>query len=41
MATGEGVVDRARATITRRLCAVTGFYRYAVEELSRPAPNSG
>ena len=24
--------DRARATITRRLCAVAGFYRYAVEE---------
>src|SRR5437762_13160906 len=23
---------RARATITRRLCAVAGFYRYAVEE---------
>ena len=23
---------RARATITRRLCTVTGFYRYAVEE---------
>jgi integrase/recombinase XerD len=24
--------DRARATITRRLCTVAGFYRYAVEE---------
>ena len=23
---------RARATITRRLCSVAGFYRYAVEE---------
>jgi len=23
---------RARATITRRLCTVAGFYRYAVEE---------
>jgi integrase/recombinase XerD len=23
---------RARATITRRLCAIAGFYRYAVEE---------
>jgi integrase len=23
---------RARATITRRLCTVTGFYKYAVEE---------
>jgi Phage integrase, N-terminal SAM-like domain len=23
---------RARATITRRLCTITGFYRYAVEE---------
>src|SRR3954447_19552266 len=23
---------RARATITRRLCTVCGFYRYAVEE---------
>jgi len=23
---------RARATVTRRLCAVAGFYRYAVEE---------
>ena len=24
--------DRARATVARRLCTVTGFYRYAVEE---------
>jgi integrase/recombinase XerD len=24
--------DRARATVTRRLCTVAGFYRYAVEE---------
>jgi integrase/recombinase XerD len=24
--------DRARATITRRLCTIAGFYRYAVEE---------
>jgi site-specific recombinase XerD len=23
---------RARATITRRLCTIAGFYRYAVEE---------
>ena len=23
---------RARATVTRRLCTVAGFYRYAVEE---------
>jgi integrase/recombinase XerD len=23
---------RARATVTRRLCAIAGFYRYAVEE---------
>jgi integrase/recombinase XerD len=23
---------RARATVTRRLCTITGFYRYAVEE---------
>jgi site-specific recombinase XerD len=39
---------RARATITRRLCTVAGFYRYAVEEelldhspaahVRRPAP---
>jgi integrase/recombinase XerD len=27
-----GVRGRARATITRRLCAIAGFYRYAVEE---------
>ena len=24
--------DRARSTITRRLCTIAGFYRYAVEE---------
>src|SRR6266404_9318430 len=24
--------DRARATVTRRLCTIAGFYRYAVEE---------
>jgi len=24
--------DRARATITRRLCTIAGFYKYAVEE---------
>ena len=23
---------RARATVTRRLCSIAGFYRYAVEE---------
>ena len=23
---------RARATVTRRLCTIAGFYRYAVEE---------
>src|ERR1700745_3066382 len=23
---------RARATVTRRLCAIAGFYKYAVEE---------
>ena len=27
-----GARGRARATITRRLCTVGGFYRYAVEE---------
>jgi integrase/recombinase XerD len=27
-----GARGRARATITRRLCTVAGFYRYAVEE---------
>jgi len=26
------VRGRARATITRRLCTIAGFYRYAVEE---------
>src|SRR5690242_1898571 len=35
---------RARATVTRRLCTIAGFYRYAVEEEllenSRP-PTSG
>ena len=25
---------RARATVTRRLCTIAGFYRYAVEENS-------
>jgi integrase/recombinase XerD len=31
---------RARATVTRRLCAIAGFYRYAVEEdlLDRSPP---
>jgi integrase/recombinase XerD len=29
---------RARATITRRLCTVAGFYRYAVEELLDRSP---
>jgi hypothetical protein len=31
---------RARATVTRRLCTIAGFYRYAVEEelLSIPRP---
>jgi len=24
--------SRARATVTRRLCTITGFYKYAVEE---------
>jgi integrase/recombinase XerD len=24
--------DRARATVTRRLCTIAGFYKYAVEE---------
>jgi Phage integrase, N-terminal SAM-like domain len=31
---------RARATITRRLCTVAGFYKYAVEEELRHRPNS-
>ena len=26
------VRERARATVTRRLCTIAGFYRYAVEE---------
>jgi hypothetical protein len=31
---------RARATVTRRLCTIAGFYRYAVEEelLNTPRP---
>ena len=29
---GPGGPRRARATITRRLCTIAGFYRYAVEE---------
>jgi integrase/recombinase XerD len=29
---------RARATVTRRLCTVAGFYRYAVEELLAHSP---
>jgi len=28
---------RARATVTRRLCTIAGFYRYAVEEESAGA----
>jgi integrase/recombinase XerD len=33
---------RARATVTRRLCTITGFYRYAVEEelLEHPRPRN-
>jgi hypothetical protein len=27
-----GVLGRARATVTRRLCTIAGFYKYAVEE---------
>ena len=27
-----GSEGRARATITRRLCTIAGFYKYAVEE---------
>ena len=27
---------RARATVTRRLCTIAGFYKYAVEEELRP-----
>jgi integrase len=32
---------RARATVTRRLCAIAGFYKYAVEEelLEHPRPH--
>jgi hypothetical protein len=29
---------RARATVTRRLCTIAGFYRYAVEEESWAIP---
>ena len=29
---GPGGPGRARATITRRLCTIAGFYKYAVEE---------
>ncbi len=29
---------RARATVTRRLCTIAGFYRYAVEGSSIPRP---
>jgi hypothetical protein len=38
---------RARATLTRRLCTIAGFYKYAVEEelldhsTTRPRPTSG
>ena len=40
---------RARATVTRRLCTIAGFYRYAVEEelpgaltrRARPPPAGG
>jgi hypothetical protein len=33
---------RARATVTRRLCTIAGFYTYAVEEelLSTPRPRT-
>ena len=33
---------RARATVTRRLCTIAGFYKYAVEEelLSIPPPRT-
>ncbi len=29
---------RARASVTRRLCLVAGFYKYAVEELLDHSP---
>ena len=29
---GSWKPGRARATVTRRLCTIAGFYRYAVEE---------
>jgi integrase len=29
---GTGSKGRARATVTRRLCTIAGFYRYTVEE---------
>ena len=29
---------RARATVTRRLCTIAGFYRYAVEEAAGSLP---
>ena len=29
---------RARATVTRRLCTIAGFYKHAVEEAPRPFP---
>jgi len=29
---GTGSKGRARATVSRRLCTIAGFYRYAVEE---------
>ena len=35
---------RARATVTRRLCTIAGFYKYAVEEepwITRPPRMSG
>jgi site-specific recombinase XerD len=36
---------RARATVTRRLCTIAGFYKYAVEEElldhSRPRMSGG
>jgi len=33
---------RARATVTRRLCTIAGFYKYAVEEelLEHPRPRT-
>jgi integrase len=29
---GTGIRGRARATVTRRLCTIAGFYKYTVEE---------